>query len=240
MATIIREPEVTMTLSSAIQRISNTEQRVLIVGQKLATNPATAIATTAVSGTLYTNLGSQTSVDALVGSGSVASNMYRNFRKINSVTRVDMIPLSDSGSTKATGTFVFSGTSSEDNTLSFSVGSESDHTYVMDIVSGTTATANASALATLINADTSCPATAGASTGTVTLTARNAGTLGNFIGLAVDGTVAGVTMSCTVMTGGATDPSMTAVFDVIAGLRYQTMRGAYLQQQAVPRQVIRS
>lgn len=220
MSTIIREPEITMTLSSAIQRILNTEQRCLIVAQKTS-------AGTAVSGALNTTLGSVADVSTLAGTGSMGDIMYRNFRKINGVSRVDAIFLSDNGTTYATGTFVVSGTPTAAGSLIFYVGSESDHPYTISITTSSTPTTIATALAAAINADTKAPVTAGSSTGTVTLTARNAGTLGNLIGLAVDGTVAGVAVAITAMAGGATDPSLTTVFDVVDNLRYQTIAWPY-------------
>jgi hypothetical protein len=57
--------------------------------------------------------------------------------------------------------------------------------------------------------------------GSVAVTAKNAGTFGNTIGLKVDGTVAGVTVAITAMASGATDPVLTGVFDVVGNERYQ-------------------
>ena len=221
MATIVREPNVTMTLSSALQQISNTEQRALIIGQKTP-------AGTAVSGQLYTNLLSVNDVSDLAGAGSIGDSMYRNIRKTNGVSRVDAIFLSDAGgAVKATGVFTITGTPTATGELTFIVGSESDHSYIIPIALADTPTTIGTLLASAINADTKAPVTGANVAGVVTLTANNGGTLGNLIGIAVDGSSAGVTVALTAFSAGATDPVLTTVFDPIENLRYQTIAWAY-------------
>ena len=92
--------------------------------------------------------------------------------------------------------------------------------YSLTIASGDTATTIGAELAAAITADLDAVVTASNSTGTVTLTAVNAGTQGNTIGIKVVGTVTGITTTLTAFSGGATDPSLTGLFDVIDGVRY--------------------
>jgi phage tail sheath gpL-like len=221
MATIIKEPNFDFTISSALQTIRNTEQRVLIVGQQSS-------AGTATSGQLYTQLGSVSDFGTLAGESSMIAEQYRNIREVNGVSRVDAIILSDAGGgTAATGAFTVTGTATEAGTVTLIVGSEQNYTFTIDIANSDTATAIGDTIEAAINANTKCPVTASNSTGTVTLTAVNKGTLGNKIGLVVDGTVAGVSIAITAMASGATDPTLTTVFDVIDGMRYQTILWPY-------------
>jgi hypothetical protein len=60
-------------------------------------------------------------------------------------------------------------------------------------------------------------------TGSVALTAANKGTQGNTIGIKIDGSVAGITTTLTAMASGATDPSLTSLFDPVADKRYTTI-----------------
>jgi phage tail sheath gpL-like len=53
------------------------------------------------------------------------------------------------------------------------------------------------------------------------LTAKHFGTVGNAVGLAASGSVAGLTVTLTGMSGGATDPSLTAAINAIQDKRYQ-------------------
>jgi phage tail sheath gpL-like len=78
-------------------------------------------------------------------------------------------------------------------------------------------------LVAAITADTHALVTDVNTTGNVALTAKTAGTFGNSIGIAIFGSVPGVSVTVTAMSGGATDPTLTNLFDVIAGQRYQTI-----------------
>jgi len=223
MTTVIREPVVNITLQSSSQSVGNKPQRVLLIGQKTSSGTAT-------TGALSTDIQNDKTVwSSLFGARSMLYQMIANVRRYNKVTRVDAIVLADNGSTKAAGTITVVGTASAAGTLTVSVASVTDHTYIVAVAASDTPTVIAAAIAAAITADTTVPVTASASVGAVTITAANAGTVGNQIGLKVSGSVAGVS-SFTItagMTGGATDPSFTSLFDVIADQRYQTIIWPY-------------
>ena len=215
--TVVSLPKISAALQPAFLPVQNSDHRVLIVGQKTS-------AGTAVSGDLQTNILNDNSWDTLAGPTSMGAAMCRAFRRENGVTRLDAIFLDDNGSgVDATGTVVFSGTATANGTLTVEIGSSRDHKLTVSVTSGDTATVIGDALVTAVTADTKIPVTAANVTGTVTMTAENAGTEGNSIGLRVTGTVAGVTHSVTAMTGGATNPTLTTVFDVISNDRYQSI-----------------
>ena len=191
-------------------------QRTLIVGQ-LTTGSATP-------GALVSNLQNNGSEDALFGADSMVAAMVRGFKRFNMLSQLDVIPLVDGGgATDATGTVVFGGVATASGTITVNIGSRDNHSFSLAVTTGDTATVIGDALVTAIVADTRAPVTGVNVTGTVTLTAVNGGTVANSIGIEVDGAVAGVTLAATAMTGGATDPVLTGVFDVVGNVRYQTV-----------------
>lgn len=211
------QPSITLTIRSADTVVPNTDQRVLLVGQKTAAGSATA-------GALTSDIQNDGSWDALFGPTSMLAGMARNFRLNNQVTRLDAIALDDDGgAVDATGVVAFVGAATADGELTVIVGSGTNHSFNLQVTSGDTATAIGTALETAVTADSNVPVTAANVTGTVTMTAENGGTVGNGIALIVEGTVAGITHSVTGMASGTTDPSLTGVFDVVGDERYQTV-----------------
>lgn len=215
----INFPSTTFQILRAQQIIESVEQRVLIVGQKDA-------AGSAVSGSLVENLGSNTdTIASLFGARSILAETIREFRAINKLTAMDVIPIDDNaGGTEATATISFSGTATESGTLAFEIGSGKNYRFEVDVVTGDTAAVIAGRLETAIDAVTKAPFTAALDTADVDLTAANAGTVANSWTLFSDGVVAGITISLNGWSGGATDPTITAgIFDVASTKRYQTV-----------------
>lgn len=211
---MISQPEVTASLRAAGVTVGLTPEKLLIVGQQNGGS--------AVSGALTQNIGSDGAEDTLFGADSPLAAAIRRARRRNGETQIDAIGLDDAGGgTDATGACVFTGTATEDGTICVFVGSKKFNEYEIAVASGDTATDIGDALVTALTADTEAWVTGVNTTGSVALTAKNAGTFGNTIGLKVEGTVAGVTTALTAMSGGATDPTLTGVFDVIGNNRYQ-------------------
>ncbi len=215
--TTISQPDVTVNILAANLLVANTDQKVLFVGQQTS-------AGTAVSGDLETNIPNDNSWDTLYGADSMLAGMIRDARALNSAVRFDAIGLDDDGSgVPATGTFTITGPATEDGTLNFIVGSKTNHNFSIAISDTDSATTIGDAVAASINADLECPGNAANVTGVVTITAVNDGTVGNTIGLKTEGTVAGVAVVIVGMASGATDPTLTNVFDVVGDERYQTV-----------------
>lgn len=216
MTTIVSELKVTGLIIPEKATVGLTDQKVLFVAQKTAVG-------TAVSGALRSNVLNDNAWNAETGENSMMSGMIRGYRSINTVTQLDYIALDDNGTTKATGLITFVGTATEAGTLIADISSEKNHRYLIPVVVGSTETTLAAALVALITADAQVPVTAGNAAGVLTATAVNAGLEGNFITLKVSGTVAGITFTVGAMTGGATNPVLTGLFDVVEGIRYQTV-----------------
>lgn len=226
--TQILQPAVTLTLANADREVSNTAQKVLIVGQKVAAGSAT-------TGVLQSNLSSSGAPeDALFGINSQVAGCIRAFRLINKTVQLDVIGLDDASGTPRLVIVTFAGTSTEAGTIVIVVGSETLHRFEIPIPSGTAHTAIPAIALAIINADTKCPFTAADGTsGVLNLTADNDGTIANDLGVETSGTVAGITgMAVTETTPGATDPTLTTVLSV-ATERYQAVVWPYGSATAI-------
>lgn len=218
---IISQPDVSISLLPATQNVSNTDHKVLFVGQQVA-------AGTAISGALQEQIGNDKEEDTLYGANSMLAGMIREFKKINGLTRVDAIGIDANGAgVAATGTVAFSGTASAAGSFTVTVGSDTNHKYVLPVIATDAADDIGDDLVTAITADTNAPFSASNTTGTVTITADNEGTLGNFLTLRIEGSAADITPSVVTMASGATDPVLTGVFDVVGDERYQTIVWPY-------------
>ncbi len=212
-------PLITVNIEGAAQTVQNSEHKVLIVGQKSGGS--------AISGELQHQIGNDNSESTLFGARSMVTNMIRAFKRVNKVTRIDAIGLTDHGSgVAATGTIAVAGTADNDGAYTISIASEAQYTVTVAVTDGQSASTVGANMATAINALVNCPATASNSSGTLTITAANAGTIGNSISLVVKESTPIASMSCAVtsdMSGGGTDPTTTSVLDVIGEERYQTI-----------------
>ena len=221
MPSIIRQPKTTVNIVNASATVGNTEQRILIVGQKTA-------AGSAVAGALVEAIANGGAEDALFGRDGMLATLIRANKVRNQQVQIDAISLDDDGSgVDATGTIAVTGTATEAGTLTVITGSERNHKFSIAVADTDTATAVGAAIEAAVNADLDVPVTAANVTGTVTMTAINAGTYGNSIPIEVRGTVAGISTTVTGMASGATDPTLTDIFDVIGDKRYQAIVWPY-------------
>lgn len=215
--TTISRPKVSISIVPAQTTISNKPQRVLFVGQKLSGGTATA-------GQLIKNIQNDNSWDTLFGARSMLAGMIRAARRENGVTIFDAIALDDNGAAvKSTATVTFAGTPTATGTINISVVSEKDYTFSIAVLTTDTDTTLADKLVNAITANANIPVTAANVAGVVTITAENGGTEANSFTSKIDGSVAGVTVTTTAFTGGATDPATTTVFNVVGNIRYQTI-----------------
>lgn len=223
MGSIISQPAVTVNIVAASSVVRNTEQKVLFIGQKLP-------AGSAIAGALTSEISNaKNAIDSLFGQGSVLAEMINSARSVNGVVQFDAIALDDDGSaTDATGIFSITGTASEIGVINFVTGSRAKYEYKIGIADTDTAATVATALAAAITADLDAPVTANAAAGDVTITAKNGGTLANFLGIEAKGSVAGITVALTGMIGGATDPDVSSVLSLIGENRYQTVVWPYV------------
>ncbi len=227
--TTIRQPKVTVNIVPSSEAAENTGQKILFVGQMVA-------AGTATDGALVENIANGGAEDALFGANSMLAGMVRACKVRNQQVQVDAIALDDAAGTPADGNLTFTvGPASEAGVFTVIAGSEKNHKYSIAVADTDDVTAIGDAVAAAINGDTDSPLTAINTAGDVAVTADNDGTWGNSIPLEIRGEVASVTTAVTGMASGATDPTLTNVFDVIGEKRYQAIVWPYPDDTAVVR-----
>lgn len=220
--TVVSQPDITLNIVPALTEVSNTPQRVLFVGQKIA-------AGTAPANELITNIQNDNSWDTLFGAKSQLAQGLRAARLLNPTVVFDAIALPDpTGSpASATATITFAGTAAAAGSLVFSISSQRNHSYTVPVIIGDTAATLGTKLETLIQADSRVPVTAVDASGTITLTSSNMGVEANDTPLAYSGNVAGITVTLTGFASGAGTIDTSNVSDLIADQRYQTIVAPY-------------
>lgn len=180
-------------------------KRTLILGPMLSTGSATANEPFLASGA--------TDVDAACGVGSVPALMYRQYIAQDSAGTVYILPQSeDSTAVAATGSITVAGTTTAAGTIALYVGGKK---IQVGVSSGLAAADVATAIAAKITSTANMAVTVSASAGTITVTSRNKGETGNeidirlnYLGVAGgEETPAGITITITAMSGGATNPT---------------------------------
>jgi phage tail sheath gpL-like len=211
----INLPRINLQILSATVAATLAAQKVLIIGQMTSSGTATPL-------TLYSTIPNDSSWDTLGGRDSQAARMIRAFKLINPISQLDVIFLADAAdSIKAVSTNTLTGTATAAGSLKIVIGSQLNNSYTVNIALNDAAADIIGHCVTAINADTTSSVTASAGTGTLILTAKNAGTEGNHINLNITGGATGITYTVVPFTTGATDPVLTGIPALIANIRYQ-------------------
>lgn len=180
--------------------------RAIAIGQKIA-------AGSGVAGSLY-KVSSEEQVITLAGRGSMLHRQAKAWFAQNRFTELNIGVLADdAGGTAAAGTLIVTGPATASGTVALLAGGER---IAVGVTAGDSANSIAAAINAAINANTDLPVTAGVSTATVTVTARHKGLVFNDYNMRLnynDGEAlpAGVGVAITQLTGGATNPSLTAL-----------------------------
>ncbi len=157
---------------------------------------------------------------ALFGAGSVGQQMVRAWKKGNRITEVWAIACEDHAEGQAaTGSFAITGPATAAGPVAVYIN---EVRIPVAVLVGTTAAQIATSLAAAMTLMPDLPVTAQAANGTLTLTAKHKGEVGNGNDLAVGRLVGdfipeGVGITVAPMTGGATNPDVEDALDVIAG-----------------------
>lgn len=183
-------------------------QKVLLIGQKLATGTATADTPLICPST--------DAAKTLFGIGSQLARMHEIYRLNDQLAEIWCLPVAEPGAgVSATGTITLVGPATGAGTLTIYIAGQK---VQVAVASADTATAIATALSTAINALTSLPVTSAPAAGVVTLTSRWKGLTGNDITvvnnfggqLAGEALPVGVTSTIVAMNAGTAAPSLTA------------------------------
>lgn len=212
----VSQPEVTIQLSAANIVTAFQDRNDIIIGQIGDTG-------TAVDGQLYTDVQALTETEygTLFDNDTDLFYKIKNFISANGYyTPLSVIGKTNSGGDPAESTIVMSGASTADGTYTISVVDERRWSIEVDVPSGTDNEVTASLINTAISTFSAPPFSNAVATDTVTLTAVDKGTIGNFYGIRIEGEIAGLTLALTGWAGGLTDPTLTGILDPIDGTRY--------------------
>lgn len=204
----IRSPLAYIEVNASNQNSNQpTNKRILVIGQRLSTGT--------VSANVPTLIASYSQAVSSFGQGSILANMFKTLFDNNQFTEKWCLPLDDdAGGTAATGTIVVTGPATAAGTIYLYMGGVK---LSIAVANGDTATIIGASISTAINANLDLPVTSAAVTGTVTVTFRHKGTIGNYYNmqlnyagaLAGESLPAGVGITITQLATGATDPSLT-------------------------------
>ena len=194
---------------NAVQGLPQNPQSVLLLAPMLASGthePLTPV-----------QLFSDAQAGDLFGRGSWAQLMVRQAFNNNAYLDLTVIGLPDhSAGVAATGSLKIDGTAQTAASISITIGGVA----VAVAVSANQSAAEAvEKLAAAVNAAT-LPVSATAEQGSLKLTARSKGAIGNEISLACDMGTSGFSGSITAMTNGAQNADIAAALDKVAGKHY--------------------
>ncbi len=218
----IRKPTCAMEFNTslAVRSLPQNRQKMLIVGQKTSEGSVAALTPIEVY--------SDAEAAAYFGYGSICHLMTLAALNANRYVALSVIAMEDDvAGVAATGTVTISGEATAAGTLTLRLGNRS---VSIAVATGDAVGDIASALAAAVNADTSLPVTASANLGVVTLTAKNAGVLGNQIDLAYEATGGCCTAVIVAMgddTAGSGDPDIDDALAVVFDEQYHIIASPY-------------
>jgi phage tail sheath gpL-like len=200
----------------AVRTLPANSQKVALIGQRLVAGSVAALAPTDVF--------SESEAAAAFGYGSHLHLMVRAAIQANPYLSITCVALDDAAGVAATGTVVVAGPATSSGALSLMVG---DQTVAVAVSSGDVSTAIATALAAAVTARPDLPVSASVAASTVTLTAKNKGTLGNTIKVSSAVTATGVTAPVTAMASGTIDPTLATALATIYAAGHTIVVPAY-------------
>jgi len=220
----VRTPLFFAEIDNSRANTAVTNQRALLIGP-MTTGAATANIPLLSAGTGDAN--------TQFGANSVLALMAAQYRQNDQFGELWCLPLADAvGAVAATGSIAFAAAPTANGTISLYVA---DQLVSVPVTQGMTTAQIATAVAAAINLIPSMPATAAATTSTVTLTADNKGLVGNDIDIrfnkqgAAGGEVlpTGLTATITAMASGATNPTLTTALGNLLDMPFDFIACAF-------------
>ena len=237
---IVSKPKTTVNKLGAQVQASLSPQKILVIGQKIASGSS-------VAGVVEKGVGESDIADKF-GTKSMLGAQLRSVFKIFkdsgslALPQVDVLPLEDVlAGVKAFNSITITeiggstGLATKAGRIKIILGSKKKHTYTVDISVGqailTGAGSISEVIAGLINDDPYSLLTSVNVSGVITNTFVNKGTVGNATnikieGLSYDGTqyvLGNVKFVITAFASGATDPTVTSILNAVGKTRYQTI-----------------
>ena len=208
--------------SNAMQGPALQPYHILAMGQKLEAGTVAAATPTRVS--------SASQAGEFFGVGSMLQGMVTALLANNNFTALTVVALDDPAEgVAAEGTLVVTGPATASGTVALYVAGRR---FSIPVASGDTGNDIATAIAAEINDDATLPVTAAAVTGTVTVTARHAGVIGNDIDIRLnyysgEALPGGVGIAITAMAGGAGDVDIADAWAAVGDEQYNVVAMPY-------------
>lgn len=203
----IRKPGVYSEFNTkmAVNTLPANVHKCIVVGQRIAAGSVLA--------NVATDIFSDDDAATYFGRGSILHLAVRAAVKANRYLSIQAIAQDDAqAGVAATNTVTITGTATGNGALRLNVNQQK---VDIAIVTGDTPTIIAAALNAQIALQPDLPITATVLVGVLTLTAKNKGTLGNFIKVSCTVTAASVSAAVTAMASGATDPDISTALAAI-------------------------
>lgn len=204
----------------AVRTLPNNKQRMLIIGQRLASGSVAAL--------FPVNIFSDKQAAEYFGYGSVAHLMAKAAIKANPYLDLTICALDDEAAgAAATGSVTIGGPAASSGSLKLYIANQK---VEIGIASGDASAAIAAALNAEIAKYPDLPVTAavdGVNASKINFTAKNKGTLGNQIGIAYELSAKGVTADVAAMSGGAADPDVANALSVVFAEHYHIIATPY-------------
>jgi len=202
----------------AVRTLPQNRQTLLLIGQRLTTGK--------VAEKIPVDVYSDTDAADYFGAGSILHLMAKAAVKANPYVAMTAIALNDAGGgVAAAGSVTITGAATATGVLTLWIGYQK---VEIAVTKDETADAVSVALNAAINAAIGLPVTSVHTTGVATLTARNKGTAGNGITLAVEVTNFCVATTIVAMTSGATDPSISDALNAIFSTPYNIFAAPWI------------
>lgn len=211
--------------SAAVRGLPGMPSRILVIGQKLASGTQPALSPVKIL--------DEAAAEAAFGRGSMAHLQFRALKAANAWTETWAIALDDdAAAAPAVGSILFGGAVGAAGTINLYIAGQRVRIGVgATDTPATIATAAAAAVA----AATDLPVTAvvnGLTPAQIDITARNKGAAGNDIDIRLnynfgEALPKGVTATITAMTGGATNPDITAAIAAFGDAWYTDIAMPY-------------
>lgn len=218
-------PKIFAQLLAAAGKVALDPFRILIVGQVGSDG-------TAVDGKEYQDVQSltNTEVKTLFGTiGELTNRILRARDYSNGRFPIWVIGKTAVAGTAATAALLVGGTATESKTMRIKPIDSNNFAFNVDIISGEAAAAVATKIKAGFDNLVAFPATNALATATITLTADDSGTLANKFVVESKDIPAGITINTNAgedrvqFTGGATDPTLTGIFDNVESIRFHSI-----------------
>tara|TARA_R110000803_G_scaffold59603_1_gene118389 strand:- start:685 stop:2235 length:1551 start_codon:yes stop_codon:yes gene_type:complete len=208
-------PKVNFNIVPGAINVANAPQKVLLIGQGVGGSVA--------AGSLTSGIGNGNEEEALFGRRTMIATMVREFRRINTVSQIDVVNIADpiTGAVAATSTITFVGTSTKAGNIEISIQSDRLHKFIVPVAVGSSESTVASSLQTFLIADDTLLFTSSVSAGVITLTAVHTGEEMNNATIKLITNLDGITNTITAIAGGEGVVAIPALNDLVGDTRYQ-------------------